>query len=167
MLFSLFPQPEDAQRIAQLAIELRSQHGLAAKPLAAARLHISLHALASLAAVLPPAVLNATRAAAARVSSPPLPIVFEQVFSFEQSNAFALRCDPGSANGVARLRQLLGRKLRRVGLHSQPSSTPHMTMLNDRQRVAEHRIERLRRNARRFVSERPRSIKLVGALAYK
>ena len=57
---------------------------------------------------------------------------------------------PRSDAAVARLRQSLAVALRNAGLQSEPSRTPHMTMLYDRRHIAEHAIEPIPWTATRF-----------------
>jgi RNA 2',3'-cyclic 3'-phosphodiesterase len=138
---AIFPRFEDARRLARAAADLHSQHDLDGPLLSPGRLHITLHAIAGLSDNMPQAVVDAAIAASSRVVSPSLPIVFDHVLSFTDSNAFVLRCNPGSDAAIARLRQSLALALRRAGLHPEPSDTPHMTMLYDPRHISQHAIE--------------------------
>lgn len=140
----------DAHRLALAAADLRSQHGLGGTALPPARLHLSLHALAGFIDTIPPAVVDAAIVASASVACPQLPIVFDQVLSFTDSQAFAWRCNPRSDAAVARLRQSLALALRRAGLHPEPSRAPHMTMLHDRHHATQHAIDLVCWTATRF-----------------
>ncbi len=150
LFLAILPQPEDARRFAQATADLRSRHQLNGTPLTYERLHITLHAIAGFVDTIPQAVVDAAIAASARVVCPPLPIVFDRVQSFADSNAFVFRCDPGSDAAVARLRHSLALTLRRAGLHPEPSCTPHMTLLYDSQHVIQQEIERICWTATRF-----------------
>jgi 2'-5' RNA ligase len=150
LFLALFPRPEDAQQIAQAAAALRGQHGLASACLPPERLHITLHGIASFRELIPQTHIDAARAAAARVSCPPLPITFDHAMSFPASEAFVLCCNASSAAGIARLRQLLALELRRFGLRIKPSGTPHMTMLYDPGLVAKHSIAPIHWTATRY-----------------
>ena len=151
LFLALLPQPEDALRITRAAADLRSRHGLVGPQLQPGRLHITLHAIAGfIDTTIPLDVVDATMAAAGRVVCPPLPIVFDRVLTFSDSNAFVLRCNASSDAAIARLRQSMAPALRRVGLHPKASRTPHMTMLYDRQPIAEHPIEPICWTATRF-----------------
>ena len=141
LFLAIFPPLAAAQRLAQVAADLGSQHGLVGTRLPPGRLHITLHKIAGFLDTIPQAVVDAARAAAASVVCPPLPIVFDRALSFTDSDAFVLRCNASSDAAVARLRQSLALALRRVGLHPDPSRTPHMTMLYDRRHIAEHPIQ--------------------------
>ena len=155
LFLAIFPQHEDAQRVALVGAELRRRHGLQGQCLRTRHLHTTLHAVAGFKHTIPLPVIDAAMAAAAGVACPPLPIVFDRARSFSNNsnpgnNAFVLRCDPRSDAAVAKLRQTLAPALRRSGLHPQPSSTPHMTMLYDQRVIAEHPIEPICWTATRF-----------------
>jgi RNA 2',3'-cyclic 3'-phosphodiesterase len=150
LFLAIFPSPDDAHRLALAAADLRSQHGLGGTVLPPERLHLSLHALAGFIDTIPQAVVDAAVAASASVACRPLPIVFDQVLSFTDSNAFVWRCNPRSDAAVARLRQSLALALRRAGLHPEPSRAPHMTMLYDPHHVTQHAIEPVCWTATRF-----------------
>jgi 2'-5' RNA ligase len=155
LFLAVLPEPEDAQRIARVAANLRERNGLVGKCLRAERLHITLQALASFHRMVPQAVLDAAVAAAASVDCPPLPIVLDRACSFPNvgsrgHNAFVLRCDARSDTAIARLRQSLTIALRRTGLRAEPSGTPHMTMLYDQRVVPEQVIQPLHWTATSF-----------------
>lgn len=150
LFLAIFPQSEDAGRLARAAAELRNQHELNGTPLSPGRLHITLHAIADFIDTIPQAVVDAAIAASARVVCPPLPIVFDHVLSFTDNNAYVLRCNPGSDTAIARLRQSLALALRRAGLRPEPSRTPHMTMLYDPRHISQHAIEPICWTATRF-----------------
>lgn len=150
LFLAIFPRPEEADCLAQLAADLRSQHGLRGTPRSPGRLHITLDVVAGFVDTIPQAVVDAAVAASASVVCPPLPIVFDHAMSFTDSKAFVLRCNPTSDAAVARLRQSLTQALRRAGLRPEPSSTPHMTMLYDPHHIAQHTIKPVCWTATRF-----------------
>ena len=123
---------------------------MASALLVPARLHVTLHAVASFSALVPQVVIDAARAAARGVACAPLPVTFDRAMSFAGSKAFVLLGDAASGRGVAFLRQSLAAALRRVGLRPQASRVPHMTMLYDTRLVPEHDIEPLRWTATRY-----------------
>lgn len=146
LFLGIFPDPQHAERMARLAQELRSRHGLDGEPVLASRLHVTLHALMrfSPSQPVPQLIVDAARAAACSVTCPPIPIVFDRAMSFagsRRSTPFVLRSDVASDEAIGRLRQSLRPALRRVGLRAHPSATPHMTLLYDHRRVAEHVID--------------------------
>lgn len=146
LFLAICPPPDDAQRIARVAADLRRRHGLRGDCLPERRLHLSLHAVAAFPDTVPLQVIEAAKAAAAGVAWAPFSIVFDRACSFGdpgsvRKRAFVLRCDADSSAAVARLRQTLTPALRRSGLRPEPSSTPHMTLLYDQHVVPEHAIE--------------------------
>lgn len=156
LFFALFPQPDDAQRLAQCAAGLRTQHGLSRRCLHAARLHVTLHVVALFQGIVAQQLIDAARAAGASVNGAPIPLCFDRALSFRnagkpRSNAFVLRCDAAGDAAIARLRAELARPLRHAGLRPQPSETPHLTLLYDRRVVPEHPIPPLGWTAARVV----------------
>ena len=150
LFLAIFPGSQDAQLIARATGGLCRQHRLLSQWLTPKRLHISLHAIAHFSHTLPQTIIDAAKAAAASVSCPPLPLVFDSALSFSHNNTFVLRCDRKSDEAVARLRNPLKTALQRAGLDPQPSGTPHMTLLYDARHVAEHSITPISWVATRF-----------------
>lgn len=150
LFLAIFPDSDDALRLARAASDLRSQHELNGTLLLPARLHITLHTLARFVDTIPRAVVEAAIVASAGVVCSPFPIVFDHVSSFADNNAFAFRCNARSEAAIARLRQSLALGLRRAGLHPEPSRTPHMTMLYDAHHTTRHPIEPVGWAATRF-----------------
>jgi RNA 2',3'-cyclic 3'-phosphodiesterase len=138
---AIFPRFEDARRLARAAADLHSQHDLDGPLLSPGRLHITLHAIAGLSDNMPQAVVDAAIAASSRVVSPSLPIVFDHVLSFTDSNAFVLRCNPAamqpSRDCANRWHWLCSEQV----FTPKPSDTPHMTMLYDPRHISQHAIE--------------------------
>jgi 2'-5' RNA ligase len=66
------------------------------------------------------------------------------------NNPYVLFCDSDSDAQVAQLRQALAVSLRRNGLHPVPTKAPHMTLVYDRQVVAEQQIGPFSWEAGRF-----------------
>jgi 2'-5' RNA ligase len=154
LFFAIYPALKDAQRIAHAIDGLRRTHGLVGKPLSPDRLHISLQAVAKFQSEVPQHVVDAARAAAARVTCPSLLINFDRM-SFhpnETKAACVFHCDRDSSARIAPLRTQLGESLRGVGLHPKSSSEPHMTMLYDKLPYPiEEQIEPIEWTATRFV----------------
>ncbi len=152
---AIFPPLELARQVNQLSVELRRQHGLQGRCLQVQNLHISLHGIAAFRGAIPLQLIDAAKAAAASITCPPLNLVFDRVCSFNNmaapsSNAFVLRSDGPSDAALGRLRQALAVALRRSGLHPTPSSTPHITMLYDRQVIHEHPVQPINWTATSF-----------------
>jgi RNA 2',3'-cyclic 3'-phosphodiesterase len=150
LFLAIFPESEDAHRLARDAADLRSLHALGGTPLPPGRLHITLHTIEGVVDTIPQAVVDAAIAAAASVVCPPLPIVFDHVLSFVDSQAFVLRCNPDSDAAIARLGKSLALPLRRAGLRPKLSDTPHMTMLYDHHHIPQHAITPICWTATRF-----------------
>jgi RNA 2',3'-cyclic 3'-phosphodiesterase len=150
MFFGLFLPPSNAQHLANDASALCLQHGLIGECLAAERLHITLHVVCDLRDTVPLAVVDAARIAAATVDCASLHITFDQALSFRPNGAFVLRCDARSDATIARLRQMLSLALRRVGLRTEPSRTPHMTLLYSGRFVPAKHIQPIEWTAREF-----------------
>lgn len=154
LLLVVFPEPDDAQRIAHAVDGLCSQHGLRGKCLQAGRLHVTLHQLAIFKDKIAQQHVDACIAAADSVACRSLPLCFDRLLSFprksDAKHPFVLRCDARSDAGLALLRQSLAKALRRCGQHPSPSGTPHMTMAYDRLVVPEHPIEPILWTAKRF-----------------
>jgi RNA 2',3'-cyclic 3'-phosphodiesterase len=144
LFFSLFPDPETAGRIGQLARQLRRDHHLKGRPLLAARFHCSLFGFDSPDGV-PDRVLAKAREAALLVTASPFRVSFNSVVSFSERadcHPLVLIGDDGVV-GLTRLRSSLCSAIRAVGLRSRHSSefTPHVTLLYDTRRVTEVPIE--------------------------
>lgn len=150
LFFGLFLPPDDPARVAEKADALCLQHGLTGSPVAADRLHVTLHVVGDFLDKVPLMAVEAARAAAATVVCPPLRIVFDQALSFQYNHAFVLRCDGGSDAAVARLRHTLSLAMRRAGLRSTPERTPHMTLLYRSPRIPVHPIEPIQWTAHQF-----------------
>lgn len=156
MFFAIVPQADDAQRLARAAAGLHTTQGLRGKCLPADKLHVTLVDLGSFAQALPQRQVDAAMAAAASVSCPPLPLVFDRVLSFGnpraagRASACVLRGDADSDQAVARLRQALESACKRSGLKPRASPTPHMTVCYDTRVIAEQPIEPVCWTATRF-----------------
>jgi 2'-5' RNA ligase len=78
------------------------------------------------------------------VVHPAVPTRWDQLLSFPGNGALVLRCDARSDLAIAELGQAVQQALARQRLDAEPSSTPQMTLLYDRQRlVPAHPIDPL------------------------
>jgi RNA 2',3'-cyclic 3'-phosphodiesterase len=144
LFFSVFPDPQTAARMAQLARDLRREHRLKGHPLLAARLHCSLCGFDSPDGV-PGAVVAKAQEAASIVAALPFRVSFNYATSFSdraQSHPWVLTGDDGVI-GLVRLHSSLCSAMRKVGLRPRKYSdfTPHVTLLYDARRVEELSIE--------------------------
>jgi RNA 2',3'-cyclic 3'-phosphodiesterase len=154
LFFALFPDAGAADRIAQCARQLRTEHGLHGTPLKTERFHITLHHLGDYAG-LPQGVVDMAGKAAAAVRSQPFSVTFDQAASFSSSprnRPFVLRGDAGLADLMA-FQQALGIEMAKAGLGrwAKPAYTPHVTLLYDDRAVAEQAIAPIRWTAGEFV----------------
>ena len=156
-LFNLFaalvPDREDADRMQPVVTELLRHDGLTGAPVPAERQHVTLVSIAMFIGPIPLLTVDAARTAVARVSGPPLSLVFDRVLTFtgNKTPTFVTLCDAASDAGIARLRQKLAHALKGLKQPLTLSRTPHMSLqYGPRQEIAEHAIEPLRWTARRF-----------------
>ena len=154
LFFAVFPDADAAARIAQLAQQLRAEHGLHGKPLKPERFHVTLHHLGDYAGLPQDIVAMASQGAAA-VALPPFDIAFDRAASFcstPRNRPFVLQGDGGVA-AVTVFQQALGVEMTKVGLGRWAKSayTPHITLLYDDRCVAEQAVETIAWTAHEFV----------------
>jgi 2'-5' RNA ligase len=154
LFFAIFPDAAAAARIAQLAHDLRGEHGLKGKPFATERFHITVHYLGEYAG-LPPAIVAAAIEAAATVAMPPFEVVFDRALSFptrSENRPFVLQGSDGVVELTA-FQRTLGAALDQSGLGSgaKPKYTPHVTLLYDDRLVPEGPVDPVDWIAREFV----------------
>jgi RNA 2',3'-cyclic 3'-phosphodiesterase len=154
--FALLPVVDAARLIAWRRRHLCCEHGLNGKPIAAGRLHVSVHHLGDYAAP-PPGIVAAARdaAAAASVVMPPFELVFDRVVSFENRSGrhpLVLQGTDGVAELVA-FRRVLGTAMQKAGLWRwvKLDYLPHLTLLYDDRRIAEQAVEAVGWTVQEFV----------------
>lgn len=155
LFFAVFPDAEAAEHIAQLAQQLRSQHGLRGKPLNTGRLHVTLHHLGDYAGLRQDIIAQASQAASSLRVLQPFEIAFDLAASFSstpRNRPFVLRGGEGLV-ALTAFQQALGTAMKRVGLGqwAKPAYTPHVTLLYDDQVVAEQNVTPVAWTAREFV----------------
>jgi 2'-5' RNA ligase len=143
VFLAILPDETTAVRIARLAQRLRDKHGLAGRPLAARRFHISLHYVA---AHPPPGVVAKASEALAAVGMPPFRIALDRVQSLGGKGRRNKPLVLSGGDGVAGLLQLqarLGRAMEQAGLGRWigPSWLPHLTLLYDAREIEEEAID--------------------------
>jgi len=141
--FAIFPSADAAERIAQLAQQLRGKRGLTGKPLATERFHITLHHLGDYVG-LPQGIVDAAKEAAASVVMPPFDVAFDHAVSFlgrPRARPFVLRGGDGVA-ALMEFQQTLGTAMTKAGLGRwvPPHYTPHVTLLYDDRVVDEQAV---------------------------
>jgi 2'-5' RNA ligase len=155
LFYAIVPEAEDAQRIHSAAEALCSLQGLHGKCLAAARLHVTLLAVTHFSHALPQSIIDAALAAGARTSCPKFSVSMAHALSFanersQGNHPFVLGCDAQGDQAIAMLRKSLATACKRSGLHTDPSTTPHMTMLYDKRVIAQQPIETIHWPVTRF-----------------
>lgn len=139
VFFALYPSREAAREIGRLTDDLRRRHGLAALPVAAGRLHVSLNFLG---VNLPDQVLAKAADLAARVSHRRFTIAFDRVASFQTRGParkpLVLLGDDG-VFGAFGLHGAIHQALcdGGFGRRAEPAIEPHVTLLRDHIAVAE------------------------------
>lgn len=144
LFFAILSPHNAAREITERLCRLRFEYGLKGRPIAPARLHISLHGVGDYFQ-LPGAVIASAREAGAAVAMPPFEVAFDRVLSFHKNKIerpLVLR-PSGDLPALVSLHRLLGEALTRTGLgrRSTPRFTPHMTLLYDDRVVKEQVIE--------------------------
>jgi 2'-5' RNA ligase len=137
LFLALFPPPETALKIAELASQIRSAHALRGRPLEAARFHITLNHLGDYAG-LPPDVVRQARAAVAEAATAtqPFAVAFDRAESFAsmpRNRPLVLRGGDEGLSALMAFHKVLGTALKKanLGQWAKPGYTPHVTLLYD------------------------------------
>ncbi|UYN93222.1 MAG: 2'-5' RNA ligase family protein [Enhydrobacter sp.] len=137
LFFAVLPDPDTAARIAELARRLRTRHGLTGAPILPEHLHVTLLHVGD-GIGLPPGLVATAIERTEAVAMPRFRAEFDRVMSFK-GGPLVLAGDD-SVIGLEILHQRLSdafdarpRQARRF--------KPHLTLLRDRQRLAETAIE--------------------------
>lgn len=138
LFFALFPDPATAARLAALARDQATRHGLHGVPLPAERLHVTLFHLGDWTG-LPRDVVAAASRAAAQVRSAAFELCLDEVASFanrREKKPLVLKA-PGGNRALRSFRAELARQLGLQGLAraAGESFEPHVTLLYDRRVV--------------------------------
>ena len=157
LLFMAYPDAEAAERLAQLAEELRCEHELSGPALARDRFHVSLHFVCSVAGGLPQRFVAALEDAASTVSMAPFDVSFDGAMSFRRSGKrpFVLFGGEG-AEALNGLQRALRGAMKKVGFARGALDTPHMTLLYDERNVAKRPVRTVRWRVRDFTLVRSR-----------
>lgn len=136
LFLALFPPPDVALEIAELAARIRDSHALRGRPLEAARFHITLNHLGDYAGLPPDVVRQAGVAAAeAATATHPFTVTFDRAESFAsmpRNRPLVLRGEE-SLSALMAFHRTLGVALKKVNLGqwAKPGYTPHVTLLYD------------------------------------
>ncbi|SIT37415.1 Phosphoesterase HXTX [Paraburkholderia ribeironis] len=129
LFFAVFPDANTAASIAKFAQQLCGQAGVRRKPLAAGRLHVTLHHLGNFAGGLPQARVDGAIRAAASISMAPFSVEFGSVVSFASKPRLGpMVLGGGDVVGLHALHDALGEALHDVGFGERAgaSATPYM-----------------------------------------
>ncbi len=155
LFFAIFASEYVAERTLQIAQRVRSQQSLKGRPLAAARLHVSLFHIGDHSG-LPQGIIGAAMTAAATVVVPSFDVAFDRAASFPRRLGrkcpFVLLGGDG-LTALTSFQQVLGRAMTGAGLERfvHADYTPHMTLLYDNRCVPEEAVETIRWTVREFV----------------
>jgi len=142
VFFALVLDPARSGPILELQARLRADEKLIGRPIAAARLHVTLH---DLGGHDEPSVvfLDAARRAAGSISMPSFEIVFDRVRSFprQRGKPPCVLESSGELGALTSLRHELGLAISAAGLWRHEAATPHMTLLYDARTVGPRPIE--------------------------
>lgn len=130
LFFAVFPDAATAARIAKLAQQFSADARARSKPLAAARLHVTLHHLGNFAGGLPQQRVDAAMQAAASIHVEPFSVEFDTATCFASKprpGPLVLVGDEGVV-GLHRLHDVLGRALRDAGFSPTAAYRPHVTL---------------------------------------
>ena len=154
LFFALFPDAETAARLAALAQQLRTQHGLKGKALDAERFHVSLCSVGTYDGDVPESILSQARRAAASLTFPVFDVAFDHARSYPKVQNKPVVLVSNDANAALNaLHRTLGQALTRAGLGRWVAKafTPHLTLLYDTREIHTEHIANVRWTAREFV----------------
>ncbi len=157
LFFAVFPDANTAAGISKLAQRLCAETRARSKPLAAARLHVTLQHLGNFVGGLPQARVDAAMKAAASIRMEPFSVEFDTVMSFASKprpGPLVLTGGEGVV-GLHRLHDALCRELQNAdfGEHAAPAAvdyTPHVTLAYGMPWAAARPIEPVCWNVREF-----------------
>lgn len=132
LFFALRPSRAACEQVVQTSQALREAHGLRSKPIAAERLHITLHHLGDHAGV-PEDLVEAASRAAASLRVAPFEVVFDRVTSFRlrrDKAPYVLRSAAAHEAALLDFQRQLGLAMAREGLGRwvETRFTPHVTL---------------------------------------
>lgn len=153
LFFAIFPDADAAAQIAALAQRIHDARGLAGKPFAPDRFHVSLSHLGDYDEI-PTRVLADAFVAGASTAIAPFEVTFNRIGSFQRGNRtrpLVLRSSDDAA--LHALHRGLGAEMRKSGLGGwiRPAFTPHVTLLYDHQQLDEVPIRPIRWTVRELV----------------
>lgn len=153
LFLAILPEEVHARpRIAGTAQQLRDQHGLRGKLLAADRYHISLHSFGEYHG-LPPNLVPDVMRVAATIEVPPFDTVLDRAVSFLGGKQRPLvLCGGGDLAKFIAFQRAIGVAMQKVKPgRAKQQFTPHLTVLYDQHGIEEQPIERIGWTVTEFV----------------
>jgi 2'-5' RNA ligase len=155
LFFAVIPDTQTATGIAKLARQLCDDAHSRSKPLAANRLHVTLHHLGNFSGGLPQAQIDAAMKAAAVVSMHPFSIDFDSATRFAKKPRPGplVLCGSEGIVGLHALHDALGSALDQAGFEGREAApfTPHVTLAYGLPWSEPRAIEAVSWNVREFV----------------
>jgi 2'-5' RNA ligase len=152
LFLAVLPAVHAQSRIRGAAEELRVQHGLQGRLIAADRYHVSLLSFGEYHG-LPPNLMPDVMAAAAAIDVPPFDVVLDRAMSFNGGKRRTLvLCGSDDIAKLVMLQRTIVagmQKLRATRIKSQ--FVPHVTLLYDERSIEEQPIERIGWTVTEFV----------------
>ena len=153
LFFAIRPEPI-APTLEHLALGFRARHALTGRPLGADRFHVSLHCLGQYFG-LPRSIVDRARKAATGLAAPPFNVEFDRVLSFARGarERPLVLCGGTGLIALKAFQRNLGHALTHadLGRFRMDGFTPHVTLLYDRQMVAEQDVEPVSWTVNEFV----------------
>jgi 2'-5' RNA ligase len=129
LFFAIRPAPDDARKLEALGRSLAQVHGMQCQPLAADRLHVSLHNLGEYDTV-PSGLVRLASAVAEGLAFPAFDVVFDEAMVFRSRGAPYVLCGGEGLDALRRFRLELGIALKNAFplMDVKRDFTPHMTL---------------------------------------
>jgi 2'-5' RNA ligase len=143
VFFLLYPAPDAAEPISQLARHLWRELRLPLRPPAAERLHASLVHLCPFEG-LRNGALDAIADVLANLGMPRFVAQFDHVMNFGRASGRLVLCGQEGVTGIHLLQSELGASMRKIGFSdAQPAHTPHITLNYGQCRLPPQMIEEI------------------------
>ncbi|APW43087.1 hypothetical protein RS694_11480 [Rhodoferax saidenbachensis] len=152
LFFAIRPAPDDALTLEALGHRLAQAHGMRCKPLAAGRLHVSLHNLGEYD-VVPPGLIRLASLVADGLAFPAFDVVFDHAMVFRGRGTPYVLCSSSKLEALDTFHLELGIALKNAFplLDVKRDFTPHITLAYKGRLGLVHSIEPLRWSAHELV----------------
>lgn len=152
LFFAIYPDAEVAERILALANEVRTRKGLSGNPVQRERLHVTLAHLGDFHGVPQRIVEIASDAAALIASESSFEVGFDRVVSFSGRDQKPLvLVGRDGVQALSGFRDRLKSALLKSGLEIESRFKPHVTLLYDRESIAETVVDPIAWTAKELV----------------